>query len=406
MAFAYTGGSSQWVGMGKALYEREPVARAVLDRCDAVFREERGGSLLDVMFGQSDAGDLDDADWMQPAIYALGCALTALWESVGVRPAVVVGHSLGEIAAAQTAGVYSLEDGMRFTARRSLLMAALPEKGAMAAVFAPADRVAAMVEEQNAASPGLGVNIAADNGAQQVISGPEKDVQALVERFGSEGLWARQLRKSIAYHSVLVEPALDDLEAIFTDLDVAPPSISLISSTTGRLVEPTERPDGAYWRRHAREPVAFRECINTLAEEGVDVVVELGAQAVLGMMVAMNWPGAKEPAIRSRASSVPPRLRRRATAASWRRWRERTRRGSRSRSRGCTRGRSGGASRCRPTRSSDSGTGWRRRGGDGSPPGIRCWGSATSRRGARCSSSGRWRRTTRPGWTTTACSGG
>ena len=297
VAFAYTGGSSQWVGMGKVLYEREPVARAVLDRCDAVFREERGCSLLDVMFGQSDTGDLDDADWMQPAVYALGCALAALWESVGVRPDFVVGHSLGEIAAAQAAGVYSLEDGMRFTARRSLLMAALPEKGAMAAVFAPADRVAAMVEEQNAASAGPDVNIGAYNGAQQVISGPEKDVQALVERFDSEGLWARQLRKSIAYHSALVEPALDDLEAIFGDLDVAPPSIGLISSTTGRLVEPTTRPDGSYWRRHAREPVAFRECINTLAEEGVEVVVELGAQAVLGTMVAMNWPGAKEPAI-------------------------------------------------------------------------------------------------------------
>ncbi len=296
VAFAYTGGSSQWVGMGKALYEREPVARAVLDRCDAVFREERGGSLLDVMFGLSDAGDLDDADWMQPALYALECALTALWESVGVRPDVVVGHSLGEIAAAQTAGVYSLEDGMRFTARRSALMAALPDKGAMAAVFAPADRVAAAVEEQNAASPGPDVNIAADNGAQQVVSGREKDVQALVERFGSEGLWARQLRKSVAYHSVLVEPALDDLEAIFEDLDVAPPSMDLISSTTGRLVEPTEKPDGAYWRRHAREPVAFRECINTLAEEGVDVVVEVGPQAVLGTMIVMNWPGAKEPA--------------------------------------------------------------------------------------------------------------
>ena len=296
VAFAYTGGSSQWLGMGKALYEREPVARAVLDRCEAVFREERGGSLLDVMFGLSDAGDLDDADWMQPALYALECALTALWKSVGVRPDVVVGHSLGEIAAAQTAGVYSLEDGMRFTARRSALMAALPDKGAMAAVFAPADRVAAAVAEQNAASPGPDANIAADNGAQQVVSGREKDVQALVERFGAEGLWARQLRKSVAYHSVLVEPALDDLEAIFEDLDVAPPSLDLISSTTGRLVELTTTPDGAYWRRHAREPVAFRECINTLAEEGVDVVVEVGPQAVLGTMIVMNWPGAKEPA--------------------------------------------------------------------------------------------------------------
>ncbi|MXW26628.1 MAG: type I polyketide synthase, partial [Dehalococcoidia bacterium] len=123
VAFAYTGQASQWVGMGEALYEREPVARAVLDRCDAVLREERGKSLLDVMFGRDEsAGDLDDPAWTQPAIYALECALTALWESVGVRPQVVVGHSLGEIAAAQAAGVYSLEDGLLFAARRGALM--------------------------------------------------------------------------------------------------------------------------------------------------------------------------------------------------------------------------------------------------------------------------------------------
>ncbi len=304
VAFAYTGQASQWAGMGRALHEREPVARAVLDRCDAALREERGVSLLDVMFGRDDAGDLDDPAWTQPAIYALECALTALWASVGVRPGVVVGHSLGEIAAAQAAGVYSLEDGLRFAARRGALMGALPGEGAMAAVFAPRERVEAAVAERNAASDGPDVSMAADNGAQQVISGPADGVGALVERFEAEGLWARRLRKSPAYHSALVEPALDDLEAVLAEIDVAPPSVDLISSMTGRALEADALMDGAYWRRQAREPVAFRECIATLSERGVDVVVELGPQAVLGTMVAMGWPGADAPATVS--SLLPP----------------------------------------------------------------------------------------------------
>ena len=143
VAFAYTGQASQWPGMGAALYDSEPVVRAVLDRCDDVLGEERGASLLDVMFGRPGAaGDLDDPQWKQPAIYALECALTALWSSLGIQPDVVLGHSLGEIAAAHTAGAFDLEDGVRLAAARGALIGALPGEGAMAAVFAPAARVA------------------------------------------------------------------------------------------------------------------------------------------------------------------------------------------------------------------------------------------------------------------------
>ena len=114
IAFAYTGQAGQWAGMGEALYQTEPVARAVLDRCDQVMREERGASLLDVMFGRTEAGEeLNDEGWAQAASYALEAALTALWESVGVRPNEVVGLGVGEIAAAQAAGVFGLEDGLR-----------------------------------------------------------------------------------------------------------------------------------------------------------------------------------------------------------------------------------------------------------------------------------------------------
>ena len=117
VAFVYTGLLNRWAEMGKELYETEPVARAILDRCDALIREDRGASLLDVMFEDLGAGEsIDDPAWTQPAVYALECALTALWSRVGIRPDVAVGHGLGRTAAAQAAGVLTLEDGLRLAA--------------------------------------------------------------------------------------------------------------------------------------------------------------------------------------------------------------------------------------------------------------------------------------------------
>ena len=291
VAFAYTGQASQWVGMGEDLYQREPVVRAVLDRCDALLRAERDGSLLDVMFGRTgSAGDLDDPRWKQPAIYALECALTALWASVGIRPDVVFGHSLGEIAAAHTAGVFALEDGLRFAAARGALIGALPGAGAMAAVFAPASRVSAALDEHNAASGGVGLCIAADNGAHQVVSGPAAEIEALLGRLEAQDVRVARLRKSPAYHSAMVEPALADLKGVLSRLAFSPPSITFVSNLTGQVMEPDEAPDAAYWRRQAREPVQFRACVETLASIAVDTIVEIGPHAVLGPMATLAWP--------------------------------------------------------------------------------------------------------------------
>ena len=127
VAFAYTEGGGFRVGFGEELYESEPVARAVLNRCDEVIRVERGASLLDVMFGRS--GELDDPAWAQSAVFAFECALTALWSSVGIRPNVVFGAGAGEVAAAYAAGVFTLEEGLRFAARRGALMEALSGAG-------------------------------------------------------------------------------------------------------------------------------------------------------------------------------------------------------------------------------------------------------------------------------------
>ena len=300
VAFVYTGQGSQWVGMGQDLYDSEPVARAVLDRCEAVFLEERGVSLLDVMFGRPGAeGDLGDTAWEQPALYALECALTALWSSVGIRPSVVLGHSVGEIAAAQAAGVFSMEDGMRFAATRGTLLSGT-QTGAMGAIFAPVDQVTSEVEALNAASNGVGLSIAGNNGAHIVVSGPNADIETILERFDSEGVRTRRLNTSRAFHSALVEPALDELEVSLDGVAIGSPTLTLISNLTGQAVEPGMALDAAYWRRHARDPVAFADGVRALADLGVDLVVEVGPHAVLGPMAALAWPDA--------ASGVPVTL--------------------------------------------------------------------------------------------------
>ena len=293
VAFVFTGQASQWPGMGRALYEREPVFRSVLDRCDRLLSGERGVSLLDVMFGENGTdGLLDEPTWTQPAIYSLECALVALWESLGVEPSVVVGHSLGEIAAARAAGGFTLEQGLRYASARGTLMGATRADGAMAAVFAAASRVAEAVAEHNAGSNDADLSVAVDNGAQQVVSGPAAELDAVLARFEAEGVKTHRLRRSPAYHSALIEPALDELEAAVNEIAPSPPapSVPLVSNITGRLLEPDARMDAAYWRRHAREPVAFRASVETLAELGVDAVVEIGPHAVLGPVVSMIWP--------------------------------------------------------------------------------------------------------------------
>ena len=297
VAFLFTGQGSQWAGMGRALYEQEPAARAVLDACERAFREEGEGSLLDVMFGGERAtGDLDATEWTQPALYALECALVAAWSGVGMTPDVVMGHSVGELAAAQAAGAFPLEAGLRFAARRGRLMGSLPRDGeragGMLAVFAPAKRVGAALNEAASATGGVRLDIAAKNGAHQVVSGPLPVLRRFEAALRESGVRSERLVTSHAFHSTLVEPILGDLEEAASALGAKTPRVPLVSNLTGRVAAAGEIEDGAYWRHHARSPVAFDAGVGTLASLGVTVVVEIGPRAVLGPMAALCWPAA------------------------------------------------------------------------------------------------------------------
>ena len=221
IAFVYTGQGSQWLGMGESIYRREPVVRAVLDRCEDVMRDVRGVSMLDIMFDKTGAqGDLHDTAWTQPTVYALQCALTALWKSLGIEPDVVIGHSLGEFAAAYAAGVFSLEDGLRFVARRGELLSSVPELGGMAAIFATPDEVSKAVDEQNLQTGSSRLCIAVDNGVHQVVSGPVSDIDAISRKFEAQEVRVRRLRNQ-AFHSPLVAPVSDELESEYDQVDVS-----------------------------------------------------------------------------------------------------------------------------------------------------------------------------------------
>jgi acyl transferase domain-containing protein/SAM-dependent methyltransferase len=285
VVFLFTGHGAHYAGMGRALYETQPVFRAAIERCDALLRAEVDCTLSTILFGDDDR--LSQLVYVQPALFALQYALAELWQSWGLRPAAVAGHSAGEYVAAVVAGVLSLEDGLRLIAARGRLLQSLPADGAMIAIFADEGTVAAAIEPYAAY-----VGIAAINGpATTVISGRQDAVQAVVDALALEADDYRRLAVGVAAHSPLVEPILTPFAQIVATVPLRAPQIGLLSSLTGTFVT-QEITTATYWRQHVREPVRFAAVFDTLRAAGYDTFVEIGPHPTLVKLGQRCWPDA------------------------------------------------------------------------------------------------------------------
>jgi natural product biosynthesis luciferase-like monooxygenase protein len=277
VAFMFPGQGAQYAGMGRALYEREPVFRNELDHCAELLRDSLGTDLREVIF---ESETLSDTRFAQPALFAVEYALAKLWAEWGVAPQAMIGHSIGEYVAACLAGVFSLEDALRLVAARGEIVQRLP-RGAMLSVSLAPQEVERFLSDA--------ISIAAVNSPSLcVLSGTNEGIEELQSRLAGDGVICRRLHTSHAFHSRMMEPALEEFTALVQNVERRAPRIPYLSNVTGTWITEAEVMDASYWARHLREPVQFSGGVAELLADPAMVLLEVGPGQSLGTLAAQQ----------------------------------------------------------------------------------------------------------------------
>lgn len=288
LAMIFSGQGSQYPGMAQDLYLRWPVFKQTIDQCAEYLRDVLDIPLLSLLFESSEQ-QLQQTCYAQPAIFAVDYALYRLWQSWGIEPDAVMGHSLGEYVAACAAGVFSLEEALQLVAVRAQIMQQAPGQGGMLAVSVDAKRVSELLS-----SDLQELDIAAINSAQHcVLSGQKLLVDLAKLRLEEQDINCTPLQVSHAFHSKLMEPVLSALLQKLTKVTFSKPFLTLISNVTGQEAS-DEMSTAAYWLQHCREPVLFAEGVKSLQEIGCTAFLECGAKPVLSPMLLANAVESKQ----------------------------------------------------------------------------------------------------------------
>jgi acyl transferase domain-containing protein/thioesterase domain-containing protein/acyl carrier protein len=289
VAFLFSGQGSQYCNMGVELYRNEPVFREWIDTCAAQAQPHLGFDFREILYPSPEnaarAAEQIVPTWnAQPIIFAVEYALAQLWMSWGVKPAKLIGHSLGEYTAACLSGVFTLSDALSLVCARGNLMRKVAE-GAMLAVSLSEAAAAPYITD--------GLSLAAVNGAEQcVISGPTDKILALRDRLKQEGIASHRLETSHAFHSSLIEPVLPAFIELLRSKKLGAPKISIVSNVTGTWLTEKEATDPAYWARHFRETVRFHAGLGELQTGGENFLIEIGPGETLSLLARQQ--GGKE----------------------------------------------------------------------------------------------------------------
>jgi len=279
VAFMFPGQGSQYVWMGKNLYDHSAVFRSAMDRCSEILNRYLDRDLRDVLYprdgNEAKAAEiLRSTEFTQPAIFCVGYSLAQLWKHWGITPSNFVGHSIGEFVAACLAGVFSLEDALMLIANRGKMMQALPG-GAMLSVKSSADEIEKRLSGK--------LTIASINSPTLcVVAGPNNEVESLASQLESEGIACRHLHTSHAFHSSMMDPLVEPYRKLVSSIELSAPRLPILSTVTGEWMTDDEATDPRYWAEHMRAPVQFSDAVKKLWTDYPNrILIELGPRKTL-----------------------------------------------------------------------------------------------------------------------------